>query len=656
MYKFIQRELSWIDFNRRVLACATRPDTPINERFKFLAITSSNLDEFISVRYASVLSEADEPIKKSVLDEINRFIDAQYKVFDYLKKEVGKLGISFPKAKKLSKQTEEKIEKMFDEDIFPILTPVSIGSTNDVPNLISGQSYIVVVVKENDEEIISLIPLIQNMKKMYLIDGQVIMIEDIIMKHLKKLFVNKDIDSAGYFRVIKDANIILNHDRSKFILDRMNETLMKRKFSKPIFMQASSSLPKRIRNILMDLLEIPKSHVYTGDITDLGRFMEPLIDNPAYSYPKFVPSQYEVLGEKFSLFSELNEHDILLHHPYDSYDTVVKFIQHAATDSEVLAIKMTLYRVSSEDSPIVNALIKAASKGKQVSVLVEIKARFDEDRNIALISKLKYAGVNVIMGIEELKTHCKMCVVVRKENDGVRIYSHLATGNYNEKTARIYTDLSYFTSKQKIGYDLLNIFNILSGISQPDEKLQRVFYAPVNLRSKLVKLIDREIAIAESGKKGEIVIKVNSISDEPMVMKLYQAADAGVKITIICRGVCSIVPRKNLRIKSIVGRFLEHSRIYYFRNKGDSEYFISSADLLTRNLDKRVETLVSLKDSNVTNKIQDIIDTMIKDTHNSFIMDEDGKFYLVDGDFDSHQYFIDNSKSAPSIKIPKRKK
>lgn len=653
--EFIQRELSWIDFNRRVLACALRPETPLDERFKFLAITSSNLDEFISVRYASVLDEADKETQKNVLNAIHRFIDKQYEAYGILKEEARSYGVVLGK-RKLPKSTEAKLEKMFDEDIFPVLTPISIGSTNDVPNLISGQSYIVVTVRDGNEEIINLIPIISNIKKMYFIDGYEVMIEDIIMRYLKKLFVNKDIDSAGFFRVIKDANIVLNHDRNKFILDRMNETLMKRKFSKPIFMMASETIPKRIRNILLGLMDLPKSHVYTGDITDLSRFMSPLIGNPDLSYPKFEAPQYEVVGEKFSLFSELNERDILLHHPYDSYDTVVKFIQHAATDPEVLAIKMTLYRVSSENSPIVNALVKAAEKGKQVSVLVEIKARFDEYRNISLIDKLKYAGVNVIMGIEELKTHCKMCVVVRKEDDGVKIYSHLATGNYNEKTAKIYTDISYLTSKQKIGYDLLNIFNIISGVSRPDEKLQRVFYAPVNLRSKLVKLIDREIAIAKSGKKAEIFIKVNSISDEPMVEKLYEAADAGVNITIICRGVCSIVPRKHLRIKSIVGRFLEHSRIYYFRNRKDSEYFISSADLLTRNLDKRVEIMVSLKDSNVIQKMRHIIDVLVNDTYNSFYMEEDGDFYMANGDFDAHQYFIDTAGDAPTIKIPKRNK
>ena len=268
---------------------------------------------------------------------------------------------------------------------------------------------------------------------------------------------------------------------------------------------------------------------------------------------------------------------------------------------------------------------------------------------------MKNSGVNVILGIEELKTHCKMCIVVRNESDGARIYSHIATGNYNEKTAKIYTDLSYMTSKQKIGHDLINVFNIISGVSSPDDKLQRVFYSPINLRSKLEKLIDREIEFARKGKKAGIFIKANSISDERIVDRLYRAADYGVKIQIICRGTCSICKTKNISIKSIVGRFLEHSRIYSFHNNGDNEYFISSADLLTRNLDRRVEIMLSLNESNVLNKLEGIISGLIHDERNSFVMDEDGDFKRVDGDFDSHRWFIDQALSSIQLKIPKKK-
>ena len=343
---------------------------------------------------------------------------------------------------------------------------------------------------------------------------------------------------------------------------------------------------------------------------------------------------------------------MLLHHPYDSYDTIVKFLEHAANDKDVVAIKQTLYRVSSIDSPIVNALCTAARNGKKVSVLIEIKARFDEENNIKLIKKLQNSGATVLLGVEMLKTHCKMCIVIRREKDKLKLYSHVATGNYNEKTAKIYTDLSYLTSKQKIGNDLLLIFNILTGYSNPDEKLQKIYYAPVTLRNKLLQCIDNEVKFAKKGKKAEIFMKINSLSDEMMAEAIYKAADAGVKIYIICRGVCSIVPRKNIFIKSIVGRYLEHSRIYYFRNGGDGtpEYFISSADLLTRNLDKRVETLISLKDSNVIEKLKWIIQVYKNDDANSFIMNRDGSWKHDKGSFSCHDWFMENIETRKAKK------
>lgn len=283
-------------------------------------------------------------------------------------------------------------------------------------------------------------------------------------------------------------------------------------------------------------------------------------------------------------------------------------------------------------------------------MLIEIKARFDEENNIRLVSKLKNSGANVILGLEYLKTHCKLCVVIRREGEKLRIYSHVATGNYNEKTARLYTDISYLTSKQKIGMDLLHIFNILSGYSSPDEKLQKIYYAPVTLRKNLIKCIDREISNAKKGKKAEIFMKINSFSDKIMAEKIYEAADKGVHVYIICRGVCSIVPRKNLFIKSIVGRFLEHSRIYYFKNNNSPEYYISSADLLTRNLDKRVETLISLKDSSVVKQLQWIIDVFKADKANSFIIDKEGKWHHDKGDFSCFDWFIKHTDERKKLK------
>lgn len=397
-----------------------------------------------------------------------------------------------------------------------------------------------------------------------------------------------------------------------------------------------------LKDLIVNTLQIPKNCVMESKVVDYTRFMSSILPS-LHSYRPFQANGLQDGNEiHYSIFNMLKSEDILLHHPYDDYNTVVKFIEHAAYDPDVLAIKQTLYRVSSYDSPIINALCNAAKNGKHVAVLIEIKARFDELNNIKLISKLKEAGVIVILGLEHLKTHCKMCLVIRDEEGKKKIYSHIGTGNYNEKTSKIYTDLSYFTSKQKIGMDLLNVFNIISGNSAPDEKLQKIAYSPVTLRKTLIKCINREIEHAKKKKKAEIFIKVNSLSDPIMVNKLYEAADAGVEVYIICRSVCSIVPRDNLYVKSIVGRFLEHSRIYYFKNNKSSEYFISSADLLTRNLDKRVETLVSVKDSNVTKKLDWIIKVMKKDERNSFVMRKNGTFSKEKGTFDSHEYMIKN--------------
>ena len=548
--KFINRELSWLSFNNRVLYCANNKALPLNERLKFLAISCSNLDEFISVRYAGALTSKKEPVKK-ILKGIKDCMKNQFITYSILKDELKKENIFISKMSDLSKKEIVKVCNIFTNHIFPMLTPISIGSTNEIPNFYSGQNCICATVKHGNMENLIIIPINKNLENMYMIDNKVLMVEDIILYFLGKLFINKEISSSGYFRVIKDASVILNHDTSKYLLDRMINTIEKREMANPIFLQISNDTPKRLKRILENVFNINSDNIFSdATILDYNRFMSHKLLSDKYSYKPFEPCVYEVAEERYSIFSCIKEKDILLHHPYDSYDTVVKFIEHAAIDPDVLAIKQTLYRVSSEDSPIVNALCKAARMGKFVSVLIEIKARFDESRNINLINKLKKSGVNVLLGLEYLKTHCKMCIVVRREKDKMVMYSHIGTGNYNEKTARLYTDLSYLTSKQKVGMDLLHVFNILSGISTPDENLQRVFYAPVNLRKRLIKNIDREISNAKKGKSAEIFLKLNSINDPEMINKLYEAADKGVKVYIISRGITSIVPRDLYKIYS----------------------------------------------------------------------------------------------------------
>lgn len=637
--KFINRELSWIDFNARVLNCALA-NIPLNERLNFLGITTSNLDEFLSVRFAYTLKDKKRQPFKEILKKIHKFIKCQIIVYNDLVKELKDEGVHITKMSKLDKKEVRKLKQVFQTSIFPILTPILVYDVQDIHNIPSGDNCIAVEIKQSVDNIFAIIPIPKTIDPIYQIGNKVIFVEDIIIHFLDELFINKEIKSAGVFRFIKDASFCLSHDDSRFVVDRMNDIIQMRKTSKPLFIELESDMSDNLINLIGERLGVPKNQVhFETQLVDYRRFSKTKLLPDKYSYKPFKPKPYEGKG-RYSLFSVIDDKDILLHHPYDSYDTVVRFINHAAIDPDVVAIKQTLYRVSSIDSPIVKGLCKAAENGKQVSVLVEIKARFDEQNNINLIDKLKASGCHVLLGTEYLKTHCKMCVVIKRNGDEYDIYSHIATGNYNEKTSKIYTDLSYFTSKHKIGIDLLNIFNILSGISTPDTKLQKIAYSPVTLRKTLMRCIDREIENAKKGKKSGIFIKVNSISDPIMVQKLYEAASKGVKIYIICRGVCSIVAKKNIYIKSIVGRFLEHSRIYYFYNNEHEEFYISSADLLTRNLDRRIEILLSLKDSNVVRKVKEIIKILKKDEANSFVMDSDGNYHREKGSFDAHEKFI----------------
>ena len=640
---FINRELSWVDFNERVLYYSRDKSVPLNERLKFLAITDSNLNEFISVRFSYAKKNKDIEPYKELLGKIKNFIELQGASYDLLKYDMKKKGYEITKMSKLDKKEIRKLEKVFTNEIFPILTPISMGTTNNGIRVENGQLCIACLLEEGSHTVLNIIPISSKLDQFIVIDNKkIILIEDLIEYFISSIFINKKIISKTSFKIIKDQDVELSHDTSRFILDRMMQTLTNRSLSKPIFMTIDKKANASLKDLIVNTLQIPKNCVMESKVVDYTRFMSSIL--PAlHSYRPFQANGLQDGNEiHYSIFNMLKSEDILLHHPYDDYNTVVKFIEHAAYDPDVLAIKQTLYRVSSYDSPIINALCNAAKNGKHVAVLIEIKARFDELNNIKLISKLKEAGVIVILGLEHLKTHCKMCLVIRDEEGKKKIYSHIGTGNYNEKTSKIYTDLSYFTSKQKIGMDLLNVFNIISGNSAPDEKLQKIAYSPVTLRKTLIKCINREIEHVKKKKKAEIFIKVNSLSDPIMVNKLYEAADAGVEVYIICRGVCSIVPRDNLYVKSIVGRFLEHSRIYYFKNNKSSEYFISSADLLTRNLDKRVETLVSVKDSNVTKKLDWIIKVMKKDERNSFVMRKNGTFSKEKGTFDSHEYMIKN--------------
>jgi len=400
-----------------------------------------------------------------------------------------------------------------------------------------------------------------------------------------------------------------------------------------------------------------KTHIYKSDnVIDYSPYLSLLKDAKKLHYTPYSPQfPSEIIGDP-DMFDAIDGGDIVLHHPYETYEPVIRFLQQAASDRNVISIKQTLYRVSSSDSPIVDALCDAASNGKQVSVILEIKARFDEERNISLIDKLRSSGVQLVYGIENYKIHCKFISVVRREKNKMKIYTHIGTGNYNEKTSKIYTDISYFTSNFKIGHDIITIFNMISGFSEPNTNINKVYFSPFNLRRQLIDSIDKEKRNATKGNRALITLKMNSLCDKGMIDAIYDAADAGVEVVIICRGICSIKPRKNIKVISIVGRFLEHSRIYYFYNGDEPKVYISSADLLTRNLDKRFELMLDVQDENAKNKVLKILSMYFTDTFNSFIMNKDGSFSTVisDKDINIHERFMKEALENYKLKsIPK---
>jgi len=671
--KYINRDASWVLFNQRCLHQTLRKEIPIIERCNFLNITSSNLDEFISVRLSAIKNkmykDKNEPEISGMnpMDEyslliegIRDFKDLQNLCYEKLVTKLDiKYHIKLTKFKELSKDEKSYIGKIFYNNIFPLLVPINYDTTKEFPELMSGQLSIIVAIEDIHDknfQVLSFIPLDKNLKTIYKLPdkNRYITLEEIIYGYLDKIYYGKKILNYGMIKLIREADIELSHNEDVYITDRMKRTLLNRRYSSPIFMDMTSNISNDLQKLLMKIFELNKRHIYVNDnsinykaLVDIS-----IIDG---KYDKFEPQYPEELLGVHDMFAAIDNGDILLHHPYESYDPVVKFLEHSANDNDVLSIKQTLYRVSSIDSPIVNALCKAAENGKNVAVILEIKARFDEDRNLSMIDKLKTSGVKLIYGNETLKTHCKFITVVKRSGDKLKIYSHMGTGNYNDNTAKIYTDISFFTSNFKVGRDLCTIFNMLSGFADPNVNIDKLYFSPYTLRKKLISSIDNEIKNAKNGKRAIITIKVNSISDKIMIDKLYEASKHGVQVVIFCRGICSMKPiNENIIIRSIVGRYLEHSRIFYFFNNKEPNIYISSADLLTRNLDKRFELLIPLKDEDVKEKAMKILSMYYRDDYNTYQMDKHGRYHKLDGKTNIHQLFMDEAIENYKLKsIPK---
>ena len=700
--RFFDRELSWLKFNQRVLECAENEDMPLLERANFAAIFASNLDEFFMVRVAGLKRRIDSGIAvpsaaglsprqqlRAISETAHRLQDehAHYAI-DTILPELEKERIVLLTWDKLTSSEQERLSRYYRQQVFPVLTPLAVDPAHPFP-YISGGSINLAVIVENPasgKSHFARVKIPGNLPRLVPVDDMTdeeskderygfIAMEKLIAAHLESLFPGMIIKEARSFRVTRNEDIDVEEDDAENLLNAMEKELLRRRFGPPIRLEITDTTSPFLSQLLADQLGVSQDEVYRLpsplDLTVL--FELGSVDRPDLKNRPFVPTTNRQIAEVESsraqdIFAAIRERDILLHHPYDSFSTSVQaFLAQAAADPKVLAIKQTLYRTSS-NSPIIDALIDAAHAGKQVLALVEIKARFDEDANIAWARKLERAGVHVVYGIVGLKTHCKLIEVVRQEADGLRRYCHVGTGNYNPKTARLYTDLSLLTCDPVVGQDLTRLFNQLSGYA-PKSSFHRLLVAPRTVRTGLIQRIRREEDAARAGKEAWIKIKVISIVDEKTIDALYRASQAGVKIDIVERGICALKPgvpglSENIRVRSILGRFLEHSRIYAFCNAdgpqigegpaSGPEVYIGSADLMHRNLDRRVEALVRVTAPEQIDELIKYVDLQMADSTMSWHMQPDGTYVLHTKDdegrplVDSQEYLIRKHQRRPN--------
>lgn len=655
---FINRELSWLEFNHRVLEEAKDRENPLFERIKFLSIVSSNLDEFFMVRVASLKDQVnagfDKPdpaglIPKKQLKNISsrahKMINDQYDLLNNtLSFKLNKKGLNLLREKDLNTKQKNFLDDYFNNILYPVLTPMAVDFSRPFPLIQNKSLNIGVLIQDKDaqEDLIfatvqvpSVLSRLVELPQIDYDKRNFMLLEDIIMMYIDQLFKGKKIECIYPYRITRNADLSIEEDEAEDLLIEIEKSLKKRRWGACVRLEIDKNMDKRLLNILIDALEIHQKDIYyiNGPI-DLT-FLMNLCKLNGYDdlkYAKYQPVIPNNLLENEDIFEVIRQGDILLHHPYESFEPVINFIQKAAKDPNVLAIKQTLYRVSG-DSPIIKALGQAAESGKQVTVLVEVKARFDEENNILWAKRLEQAGCHVIYGLAGLKTHSKITLVVRKEDSGIKRYVHLGTGNYNDVTAKLYTDMALFTCKEHYGADASAIFNMLSGYSEA-HKVYKIEMAPLYLREKFLMLINNEMKNALEGKEAKIIAKMNSLVDKEIIMALYEASVAGVKIDLVVRGVCCLRPKipgisENIIVRSIIGQYLEHSRIFYFYNDGKEEIFLSSADWMPRNLDRRVELLFPIEDKKIKNRMIDILKITLKDTKKSRIMNSDGKYNKV---------------------------
>ena len=675
--KYINREISWLKFNLRVLAEASNLKNPILERLKFLSIAANNLDEFFMVRVAGIYNQIKDKVSflshdgltsqkqlERIIIKTKRLLTASNQAWFNLKVDLTKEGILFVSYRDLNKSEKVRLNKIFRENIYPILTPLIVDPSHPFPFVPNKGHFLVMLLNKRNKskKFFAIILIPQNIERFINISNRVdvkkyLSIEHIISNYVNYLFPGYHLNKYTSVRVIRDSDIEFEEEAEDLIL-YLEKALKKRRRGRIVKLEIRSNADPLLKKFVYKKLEVTEDEVYEMDSFVGVHQIDQIYNkkNTNLVFKSFNPRQVERLKQfNNDYFATIKAKDFIVHHPYETFDAVIQFLTQAAEDPNVIAIKQTLYRTTS-DSPIVKALVLAAEKGKSVTAVVEVKARFDEEKNISLASTLEKAGVQVVYGFVKLKTHAKASLIVRKEKSKLVSYVHLGTGNYHPINAKIYTDLSFFSSDKIICDDVEKFFNYITTYAEP-KKLKKLILSPLFLRTKLYSLIDQEIENKLKGKHAEIWIKLNSLVDQAMIDKLYQASNAGVKICLFVRGICCLKPgikglSENIIVKSIVGRFLEHSRIYCFANgeimpSRSNLAFFSSADLMTRNLDRRVELLIPVENSTVHEQVLDqIMLANYKDAENSWFLKSDESYEKIkvttENNFSAHNYFMKN--------------
>lgn len=694
-YLYINRELSWLEFNRRVLEEALDPDLhPLLERVKFLAIFSSNLDEFFMIRVSGLKQQVSAgsvelpPDGMTPAEQLAAIRECLLPMLDQamacwrddLKPKLAKAGIRIRDYDELSPAEQSWLTDRFLREVFPVLTPLVFDPGHPFPHISNLSLNLAVALHDPQQgaahfarvKVPAMLPRLVELPRElcesnaavsgngtgamsggeFAFTRDFVWLEQVVAANLSHLFPGVDIVEAYAFRVTRNADIEIQEDEADDLLRTIERGLRQRRFGPVVRLEIDQAMPPHMRSLLMENLQVDAQDVYEFTeplgLSSLVRLLE--IDRYDLKDRPFVPYVPPVIRNSDDLFADIRRGDILLHHPYDSFTPVIDFIKAAADDPDVLAIKQTLYRVG-VNSPVVHALMRARQNGKQVAVLVELKARFDEENNIVWAKALEREGVHVVYGLLGLKTHGKIALVVRRERDGIRRYVHLGTGNYNAITARTYTDLGLFTCRPEIGADASDLFNYLTGYSR-QTRYRKLLVAPINLRQEMARLISREIAHQRAGRPARLIFKMNALTDPQMIRLLYQASQAGIQVDLLIRGICCLRPgvpgvSDNIRVTSIVGRFLEHSRIFYFLNGGDEEVYLGSADLMERNLDRRVEILFPVLDASMREHVRDnILRVYLADNIKARILRPNGSYeWLTPGDnppIDSQKWLVEH--------------